>query len=66
MTKIFDLTESNSANGKANSDCDSEQPLPFESMQTTGTNCHQCLELFWGSELVPRCVCFKPNHQHDE
>lgn len=59
FTKIFDLTDNNSVD-------DGEQLMPeWDAMPTTGTNCHQCLELFWESDVMPRCICFEINHQHD-
>lgn len=63
FTKIFDLTDSENVSGKAHSECDDDQQLPFEpewnAMTTTGTNCHECLELYWELDTVPRCVCFQ-------
>lgn len=65
FTKFFDLTDKNSANSKV----DGEQLPAFESewdaMPTTGTNCHQCLELIWESDIVPRCICAENKHKHD-
>lgn len=56
FTKIFDLTDDNSTN-------DGEQlKSEWDTMPTTGTNCHQCLsELFWESDVMPRCICFEIN-----
>lgn len=67
FTKIFDLTDSNNTGSKVHGEDDDEQLLKSEwdAMPTTGTKCHECLELFWETEEMPRCVCFQINNQHD-
>lgn len=65
-TKIFDLTNNNGTSSKSDGDQLPTFPDPeWDAMPTTGTNCHQCLELIWESEVVPLCICFKNSHQHD-
>lgn len=56
-TKIFDLTDDSVNDGE-------QLPPEWDAMPTSGTNCHQCSELFWESDVVPRCICFEINHQH--
>lgn len=64
-TKIFDLTDNNSTSSKSDVDQVPTFDSEWDAMPTTGTNCHQCLELIWESDVVPRCICFQNNHQHD-
>lgn len=69
LTKIFDLTDSESAQLTNERDANSHE-MQFDSewdaMSATGTNCHRCLKLDWECDIVPRCVCHRNYHQPHE